>query len=585
MAKNYKYKNELEAQLQERNKKAQLDWKVSHNPMEQKQLSDDYRKFEQKEQERINNGRLKTKNVMMQNQYNLQRKADEQNTLAQQDKDVFNRQALEDKLHAEKTAEERRRWRDWQREALKNDYEDQIKRKEQFQRMEREKEKDYASQYKHTVEKFEVDHDKKLEALRKRNEKVLEAQQRRVIPDLNESRKRFAMDSMKRQFETTEKKTLKSELDKLNKKHHAERETGDVLKMQMDIKKKHHQTLQKDDENYKKYVESTVNMLSARDRKIAEDKKKLRESYAKELEKQIKEHKDQQKVMYNEMDERSQALNQRGLMAYETCERNTELFKLPGVNREHMDRENYARYARKKSPSQAGIDMGLSHPLGDTMSYRSGNPLTNSNHIPTLPYNQQKYKEAPKTTTENGTFRGRRSSRGMPTPLYDNIRKEINQYKQEEKPQINPGISKYKSMAALEKPNEKFTPKQDNNDIDVINGRKSNMLSPRNQAEPEYEPTKRKEDEKRSLRHGVVSRSITSLGDYKGDKHSRINTGRHSNTDKLRNAPESLLNINSQLNKRILDTMRAGNLNISKDNVTYGKEGASTQRGYASALP
>jgi hypothetical protein len=51
--------------------------------------------------------------------------------------------------------------------------------------------------------------------------------------------------------------------------------------------------------------------------------KKFKESYAKELENQIKEHAQKEKVNFNEMDERSLTLNQKGLQAYETGERNT----------------------------------------------------------------------------------------------------------------------------------------------------------------------------------------------------------------------------------------------------------------------
>ena len=204
--------------------------------MEQKALRDDYKKFEQKEMERIIESRQRNRNIMLENQYHLQRKANEQQTLQQQDKDVFNRQALEDKLHAEKSAEEKRKWKDWQKESLKQDYEDQIKRKEQIQRMEKEKERDYANQYYNVVEKFEKDHDKKLNELRNKNARLLDSQQRVVIPDLNESRKRFAMDNMKRQFDNTERETLKNEMEKFNKKQNAKKETGNMLKMQMEMK-------------------------------------------------------------------------------------------------------------------------------------------------------------------------------------------------------------------------------------------------------------------------------------------------------------------------------------------------------------
>jgi len=60
-------------------------------------------KFEQKEYDRINQGRNKSKQIMDENNNILRMKKNEYYTMQRQDKDMFNRQALEDKLHAEKT--------------------------------------------------------------------------------------------------------------------------------------------------------------------------------------------------------------------------------------------------------------------------------------------------------------------------------------------------------------------------------------------------------------------------------------------------------------------------------------------------
>jgi len=180
-------------------------------------LSDDYKKFEQKEYDRINMGRSTSKKVMHDNQHSLQQKNNSHFSMQQQDKDVFNRQALEDKLHAQKTAEEKKRWSEWQKESLKNDYEEQIKRREMVGQMEKEKDKVYANQYKSSVENYEFNHNKALDDMRKKNSQRMDQQQRTVIPDLNDRRKQDAVSNMKKQFESTEKETLMKELGRLNK--------------------------------------------------------------------------------------------------------------------------------------------------------------------------------------------------------------------------------------------------------------------------------------------------------------------------------------------------------------------------------
>ena len=234
--------------------------------------SDDYVRFKQKEFERIRDDRERTKQVMMDNQFSLHYKTSEQSTLVQQDKDVFNRQTLEDKLHAERIAEDKRRLKEWQKESLKNDYEEHIKRKEHIREMEKEKDRIYANQFRHTVEKYEDDHNKVLEDRRQKNAKVLDEQQRTYIPDMNEKRKLDAIQNMHKQFESTERETLKNELERLNKRFSDAKETGGILKMQMDIRKKKEQHTQMNEESYKKYVDSTVNILGERDRKVAEEK-------------------------------------------------------------------------------------------------------------------------------------------------------------------------------------------------------------------------------------------------------------------------------------------------------------------------
>lgn len=506
------------------------------------------------------------------------RKANEDTELQRQDKDVFNRQALEDRLHAERTAEERRRWKDWQKDSLKNDYEEQMKRRENLAKMEKEKDRVYANQFRNTVEKYENDHNKILDDRRKKNEEVLHQQETTIIPDLNERRKRDAENTMRRQFESTEKQTLMSELSRLNKKHHAERETGDILKMQMDMKHKRHLTSRKEEESYKNYVDNTINMLGERDKKVAEERKKFRETYAKELESQIKEHIDKEKKTFNEMDQRDLTLNQRGLNAYEANERNPGLFKLPGIDRDDNNRENFARYARNKKSSRMGAEMTLSRPGGFSDTRSIGKPFSNG-HAATLPYNQKQMKELPKTSEDYGA-RGRRSSRDF-QPAADIHQNKPHDYNLNNE---GAGLSKYRSMVDIHKNNDNFnvdSNKPQHNEIDLVKGRSSNLLSPRPQPnQPEYEPTKRDDDERRG---NMTERKSVAFNKYPAPQ-TTTSPQRNSKVNKLKGAPKSLLDIDNMLNQRVLGAMRAGNLNISKENQIFGQDKSDRFRGYNSNI-
>lgn len=589
LAKNYRYKNELEAQLHERNRKAKLEQSLQQNPLDQKMLYDDYKKFEQKEFERTHDGRMRTKQVMSENKYVLQQKVNEYNSMSQQDKDVFNRQALEDKLHAEKTAEERRRWQEWQRESLKKDYDDKIKHKEDLQRMEKEKEKVYAKEYKHSVETFENNHHRKLDNLRKRNMELMDHQQNQIIPDLNARRKEQAMDNMKQQFDNTEKETLIKELSRFNKRSNEAKETSDTLKFQMNIRKQKDQTATHEDQNYKSYIDNTLNLLGERDRKVEEERKRNRASYAKELENQIKEHNELQKKMFNEMDERDMTINQKGLIAYEIGDRSTHLFKLPGVDRDTQnDKEYFGRYARKQEPSKLGAEIVMSHRGGyDTNSIGGSIRHMSSNNLKTLPYSPDKFtKEIPRTSEEYYA-RGRRSSRGI-----NQIKEDTNILGQPS--EVNTNMQKYKSMSNLQPSDINKTPPSgfNNTGIGLIPSKNSNILSPRDYEEPEYKPAIREPTEKRDYQVAETARSLAVMPKLDESKRVTINpiataspdNQRHKKVNKYKEAPLSLNDINNRLNQRIIGSMRAGNLSTSKDNYTYGNGGSGTYRGYSSSM-
>lgn len=549
--------------------------------MEQKALGDDYKKFSQREFERIEEGRQRDKTIMEENKRGLQQKSSQLYQLEQQNKDVYNRQALENKIHAERNAEEKRRFKDWQKESLKNDYEERIKRKQEMDRMEKEKEKVYADEYNNAVEGFSKNNTKTLETLRHKNEMIMLDQQRTIIPDLNEQRKRDAMNTMKKQFESTEKDTLRTELSRLNKKQFEAKETSSMLKVQMDIRKKRSEAEKNDEKSYKQYVDNTLSALEQRERKIQREKESFKLTYAKELEDQMKEHSKKENTIFNEMDERTLTLNKKNIFSYEAGERNKELYNLPGIKRDPKEeREYFGRYARDQKSNKFAAELGVGMQMGDTASYTSRKPLSNQG-LNAFSIGQNNYPNLPKTSMEDGA--NRRSRGGLYSPKYNILNNQNMTDREYDKK--GKGLSKYKSMVDLERPRYEDEPAS----IDQIRPVPAILLSPRNREEPEYEPTKRADTERRGL--GGVSKSIANLDQLKEKEKKEvafempaaqptIQTPHTSKMEKYRNAPDCLLDINSRLNSRIMGNLRSGNLRTSIENVQYGKGSPQIKKEY-----
>ena len=148
------------------------------------------------------------------------------------------------------------------------------------------------------------------------------------------------------------------------------------------------------------------------------------------------------------MDERSLTLNQKGLLAYETGDRNTVLFKLPGIDATvNSKRENFARYARNKPILGSGGPASNQFGGIETVSIRSNRPGQNE-IMTSLPFSQNKYKEVPKTSMEESHNRNRRGSRGVNSPTneyYSNY-----PLTDREPAKLTNGLSKFKSMADLD---------------------------------------------------------------------------------------------------------------------------------------
>ncbi|CAI2360127.1 unnamed protein product [Moneuplotes crassus] len=552
LAKNNKYKDELKAQLALKDSERRLEKQVRQNPNEQKLLSDDYKRFEQKEFDRMNMGRSKSKQVMLENQHIIKMRQNEYINTKEMDRDMFNRQAMEDNLHAEKANQEKKKWHDWQKESLKNNYEQQMQRKDYLTRMEKEKDRVYADQYKHSVEAYEKNHNDTLNNLRRRNNEIMDHQIATVIPNVNDKRKDDAVNKMKKQFESTEKETLMKELKRLNHRNKEAQETSKMLKLQMDMRKKKYESDVNEEKHYKNYVDNTINMLGERDRKMAQEKEQIRQTYAKELESQIKEHNDKEKRIYNEMDERSLKLNQRGLAAYETGERATGLFKLPGIDRESKDnREYFGRYAKRKEGSRFGGSLANSH---------------------TGPLSERMNRDLPKTSEEY--LSRRRSSRGafspkshtsniLGQPINNNSNKNI------------PSLGNYKSVANLQTPH-KVLPTADSqrglNDMNVLTRKSTTMLSARKEEVPEYQPTERDHTARRSnpVNESNLVKATAEKPEIKKEiikkpatqAKPKMEQGKFSVKKDL----HSLADIDTQLNQRVLGSMRGGTFKLNSNN-------------------
>lgn len=216
------------------------------------------------------------------------------------------------------------------------------------------------------------------------------------------------------------------------------------------------------------------------------------------------------------MDERSLTLNQKGLQAYETGERNTGLFKLPGVDVAANDkRENFARYARHK-PVAGSVGPGSNQfGAGDAMSIRSNRPAIND-IMTAPPFAQNRYKEAPKTTTDDNHNRYRRGSRGANSPANEYYAQyPLTDREHTKHPN---GLSKFKSMTDLTLGNAGQLSQSDalgpSKGQTAARGPVDSQFKtklPTAADKPEYEPTKRDAAERRSINDAGLTRSIQAL--------------------------------------------------------------------------
>jgi hypothetical protein len=415
-------------------------------------------------------------------------------------------------------------------------------------------------------------------------------QERDMIVDVNARRKEQAMDKMRLKAHNNEQEILMKELSRLNQHNNEVKDTNETLKMQMNLKKQRYQSSQMEDQTYKSHIDKTLKKLSERDKMVEEERKQTRLSLAKELQNQIREHKDIENKMYNEMDERDITLNQKGLVAYEIGDRSAGLFKLPGVDREPLDdREYFGRYNKKDEPSKLGAQHAMSHIGGYDGNSRGGSikpfSIRNFKNSPGSPETYTK-----KASEDSGEYNviGRRSSRGLNLPNRDS-----NILGQPSSGDETRSMRKHRSLLSIPLMDHNKSPPLDSIDksIGLIPRKISKSPIPRQLEEPAaYEPTIRKPSEKRDFnlfKNRRMSSDISKLDETKNVVSNPIvdtNISRAVKINRNRQAPSSLQDINRRLDQRVVGSMRAGNLGTSTNNYHYYKEGNGTYRAFSSML-
>ena len=80
-----------------------------------------------------------------------------------EEKDWYNQQLLEDKMHSEQQNEAQKQWRNVQRQDLASQYEMQMDRKRAMKDLEKQEERMFADEFKKRVNQYEDQHNKGLQ--------------------------------------------------------------------------------------------------------------------------------------------------------------------------------------------------------------------------------------------------------------------------------------------------------------------------------------------------------------------------------------------------------------------------------------
>ena len=80
-----------------------------------------------------------------------------------EEKDWYNQQLLEDKMHSEQQNEAQKQWRNVQRQDLASQYEMQMDRKRAMKDLEKQEDRMFADEFKKRVNQYEDQHNKGLQ--------------------------------------------------------------------------------------------------------------------------------------------------------------------------------------------------------------------------------------------------------------------------------------------------------------------------------------------------------------------------------------------------------------------------------------
>ena len=115
-----------------------------------------------------------------------------------------------------------------------------------------------------------------------------------------------------------------------------------------------------EEQSYQQNVSKKIQELNKEDRLKLDMTKLSRRQYAEELKKQMEDHKEKELKQWNEMDERTMAINMRPLQAFEAMDTQTGNRMLPGFQTKE-EKDNFRRFTKKAFKPDAPM---LYHTLG-----------------------------------------------------------------------------------------------------------------------------------------------------------------------------------------------------------------------------
>ena len=127
-------------------------------------------------------------------------------------------------------------------------------------------------------------------------------------------------------------------------------ETQKILKLQMDSKNQKGMAFKEKEQQYRSFLDKTVNLLTTRDKELSTQTLLKKNSYADDLRRQMIEQKEANVNRYNVMNPVDRKMNVKGISAFEAAENKTSASIIPGMERDKgMQRENFHRTSLRNS--------------------------------------------------------------------------------------------------------------------------------------------------------------------------------------------------------------------------------------------